>query len=108
MPDLLCLPTKREVARSRRGALTEHLSFHGGIHQSVDSGCKTSGVVRRDEQSFVRPELTKGRNIGQYQCAAMRCRLEDCEPEGLIAFAQKTLPILQQHLQMAEALNTKR
>jgi hypothetical protein len=53
LPDLLDLPTKREVARSRRSALTERLSFHGGIHQSVDSGCKTSDVVRRDEQSCV-------------------------------------------------------
>jgi putative membrane protein len=30
------------------------------------------------------------------------------EDPALKAFAQKTLPILQQHLQMAEALNTKR
>jgi putative membrane protein len=30
------------------------------------------------------------------------------EDRALKAFAQKTLPILQQHLQMAEALNTKR
>jgi putative membrane protein len=113
--------TSPQIKQFAQRMVTDHTAANTQLQQiakqaDIDLPSQPSGKDATEEQKL------RGLNGTAFDQAYAQGQLRDHqetvelfkkeassgEDPALKAFAQKTLPILQQHLQMAEALNTKR
>jgi putative membrane protein len=121
LPSLPNNAARRRRSNSSRSAFTDHTAANTELQQiakqadvslpaqptgkDAAEGQKLRGVTGTAfDQAYAQGQLQDHREtVELFQKEA-----SSGQDPALKAFAQKTLPILQQHLQMAEALNTKR